>query len=198
MKLERAEGTRNRILTAAEVSFAESGYDAAGVSEICQRAGLSKGAFYHHFPSKKHVFLALLQDWLAGLEAQLVKIRRIAGNVPETLSVMASEVGEAFEEIRGLAPMFLEFWNQAARDPEVWQILIAPYRHFRDLFTEMITKGIEEGSLKEIPPTIASQVIVSFAVGTLVQCGMDPDGVDWEMTAREGVRLFLQGIERKD
>lgn len=197
MTQERAEGTRNRILKAAEASFAESGYDAAGVAEICQRAGLSKGAFYHHFPSKKDVFLALLQGWLAGLESQLAKIRLVAGTVPEALTVMASEVGEAFEEIRGLVPMFLEFWNQAARDPEVWQILIAPYRHFRDLFAEMITKGIEEGSLKEIPPAIASQVIVSFAVGTLVQSGMDPEGVEWEMTTREGVRLFLQGLERK-
>ncbi len=176
----------------------DRGYDAASVAEICQRAGLSKGAFYHHFPSKKDVFLASLHAWLSGLELQLNKIRRVAGSVPEALMAMASEAGQEFEDMRGLAPMFLEFWNQGARDPEVWQILIAPYRHFRDLFAEMIAKGIEEGSLEDIPPAIVSQVIVSFAVGALIQSGMDPEGADWGLITREGVRLFLQGLERKE
>jgi AcrR family transcriptional regulator len=48
----RGEETRNRILDAALDSFAHFGYDATSVSQICRRADVTKGGFYHHFPSK--------------------------------------------------------------------------------------------------------------------------------------------------
>ena len=67
----RGERTRSRILQAAEDCFAQRGYDAASVAEICRSAGVSKGAFYHHFPSKQALFLELLDRWLAELDAQL-------------------------------------------------------------------------------------------------------------------------------
>ena len=49
---KRGEETRSRILDAAQGCFVQHGYDATGVAEICRSAGLSKGAFYYHFPSK--------------------------------------------------------------------------------------------------------------------------------------------------
>jgi hypothetical protein len=48
----RGEETHNRILDAALEAFARYGYDATGVAEICRRADVTKGGFYHHFPSK--------------------------------------------------------------------------------------------------------------------------------------------------
>jgi len=60
--------TRTNILTAALDLFAKSGYDATSVTDICKAAEISKGAFYHHFPSKQSLFMALLQDWLDMLD----------------------------------------------------------------------------------------------------------------------------------
>ena len=57
MPQQRSEETRARILAAALDRFARYGYDATGVAEICRAAGVSKGAFYHHFPSKQAAFL---------------------------------------------------------------------------------------------------------------------------------------------
>ena len=48
----RGEETRTRILDAALEAFARDGYDEASVAEICRLAGVTKGGFYHHFPSK--------------------------------------------------------------------------------------------------------------------------------------------------
>ena len=62
----RSQETKNQILGAAYQLFSQSGYDATGVAEICQAAGVSKGAFYYHFPSKQAVFLELMDNWLAG------------------------------------------------------------------------------------------------------------------------------------
>lgn len=58
----RSEETRARILQAALTLFARLGYEAASVEDICVEAGVSKGAFYHHFPTKQAVFLQLLHD----------------------------------------------------------------------------------------------------------------------------------------
>ncbi|MCX6071787.1 MAG: helix-turn-helix domain containing protein, partial [Chloroflexi bacterium] len=56
--------TEARILDAAAECFGRRGYDATGVADLCETAGVSKGAFYHHFPSKQAVFMALLNRWL--------------------------------------------------------------------------------------------------------------------------------------
>jgi AcrR family transcriptional regulator len=50
---QRAEETHTRILDAALEAFARYGYDGTSVSEICRRAEVTKGGFYHHFPSKQ-------------------------------------------------------------------------------------------------------------------------------------------------
>jgi len=60
---QRSEETRKHILEAAQRLFSAKGYDATGVAEICQAAGVSKGAFYHHFLTKQAVFLVLLENW---------------------------------------------------------------------------------------------------------------------------------------
>ena len=68
---QRSEATRARILTAAAVAFAGQGYDATGVAEICERAGVSKGAFYYHFETKQALLLTLVDVWLQELTRAL-------------------------------------------------------------------------------------------------------------------------------
>jgi len=75
--LQRREQTRSAILEAATAAFAADGYEATGVAEICERAGVSKGAFYYHFESKEAVFLDLCNTWLHSLEETLTTV--IAG-----------------------------------------------------------------------------------------------------------------------
>jgi AcrR family transcriptional regulator len=67
----RSAETRSHILEAAQRLFSLNGYDATGLAEICQAAGASKVAFYHHFPTKQAVFLELLENWLKVLDAGL-------------------------------------------------------------------------------------------------------------------------------
>ena len=112
----RGRLTRDRILQAAQESFAQEGYDATSVASICERAGVTKGGFYHHFPSKQALFLDLVQGWLTGLDAVLGAIRGSTTTVPEAIMQMTEMVEQVFGAARGQLPMFLEFWNRAARD----------------------------------------------------------------------------------
>ena len=62
------EQRRTQVLDAARAVFVESGYYAAGMDVIAERAGVSKPVLYQHFPSKLDLYLALLD---AGLEELL-------------------------------------------------------------------------------------------------------------------------------
>ena len=193
---QRSIETRSRILRSAARCCAEGGYEATSVSDICQRAGVSKGAFYHHFPTKQAVFLALLSSWLTQLEDDLSAEMARVGSVPEGLLAMAGTARRVFQEAEDQLPMFLEFWAQAARDPQVWEATIAPYRRFWAYFARMMESGIREGSLKEVDPEVAARVLVSLAVGVLLQALLDSDGADWGQVAQEGMRMLLQGLEK--
>ncbi|MFF5505712.1 ScbR family autoregulator-binding transcription factor [Streptomyces roseolus] len=69
-KQERALRTRHAILTAAAELFDERGYDSASTTDILARAGLTRGALYHHFPSKEAIALALLDMHVDALEVE--------------------------------------------------------------------------------------------------------------------------------
>lgn len=192
MTQQRSEETHSQILDAALRCFAISGYDRATVDEICHNAGVSKGAFYHHFPSKQSIFIALLDGWLTAITAGIDALRK--PTVPETLVHMTGILPTIFASTDERLPMFLEFWTQASHHEEIWNATIAPYRTYREYFTRLIQEGIDEGSLKPVNPAAAAELILSMAVGMFLQGVLDPHGVDWAVTARESVHILLDGL----
>jgi AcrR family transcriptional regulator len=191
---QRGEETRTRILDVAQDAFARYGYDATGVAEICRRAGVTKGGFYHHFPSKQDVFLEMLERWLEGLDRQLEAMRAGGGTVPEELQAMTAMVPVVFQEAGGRLPLFLEFLTKAGHSPVVWQATVAPFRRYHAFFADMIRGGVKEGSLGDVAPDVASNLLLAFAVGLLALGLLDPHGADWGQVAQEGMRIVLQGM----
>ncbi len=58
-----AENARTRLLNAALRLIREKGYGATTVDELCAAAGVTKGAFFHHFKSKEALGVAAAQHW---------------------------------------------------------------------------------------------------------------------------------------
>lgn len=193
----RGDETRARILKAAGECFTRSGYDATGVAEICAQAGVSKGAFYHHFEGKQAVFLALLARWLEGLDATMQSARALGETAPQRLEGLAGMVEQVLEAAAGQIPMFLEFWRQAAHEPHVWQATIEPYRRFRSAFSDLVREGVDEGTLRAVDPDLAAHVLVSLGVGLVLQGVLESDDARWRAGADRAVRLLLDGLARE-
>jgi len=194
---QRSEETHRRILEAATHLFSKTGYDATGVAEICQAAGVSKGAFYHHFPTKQAVFMELLNSYLNGVETGFSLMRKQTHDVPKAIIQMAELAGSLFQNADVHLPIFLEFWTQANHDPQVWETAIAPYHRYQSYFAEMIQEGIDEGSLNPVDPQLAGRVLVSLALGMLMQSLFDPQITDWPTEARGNMQLLMNGIARR-
>lgn len=195
MKQQRSEETQAKIIEAAIKLFSSRGYNKASVDDICKEAGISKGAFYHHFKSKQTLFLALLDEWLQAIDSAIEASRD--KTAPETFMQMSEAFPYIFETAGDGLPMFLEFWLQASRDKQIWEASVAPYRRYHRYFTSLIKKGVEEGSFVEVNPELASRMIVSTAMGLLLQSLIDPKGANWETVARDSTSLLVDRMLKK-
>ncbi|MEO8357882.1 MAG: TetR/AcrR family transcriptional regulator [Chloroflexota bacterium] len=192
---QRSEETRAKIIESAIRLFSSRGYTAASVDDICTEAGISKGAFYHHFESKQALFLALLDGWLKTIDNSIEASRD--KTAPETFMQMTEAFPYIFATAGEGLPMFLEFWLQASRDEKVWQASVAPYRRYQKHFTSLIKKGVDEGSFVEVNPELTSRMIISTAMGLLLQSLMDPKGAKWEKVARDSTNMLVNSLLKK-
>jgi len=62
-KTSAKAGARQKLLDAALSLIREKGYSATSVDDICAQAGVTKGAFFHHFKSKDALGVAAAHHW---------------------------------------------------------------------------------------------------------------------------------------
>jgi TetR/AcrR family transcriptional repressor of nem operon len=109
--------TKTKLLDAALSIIRAKGYSATTVDDICHSAGVTKGAFFHHFKSKEELALAAAEHWGAvtgGLFASApyrslpdpldrvlayVDLRKaiLQGDLPEFTCLLGTMVQEAYE-----------------------------------------------------------------------------------------------------
>ena len=108
--------TRQRVYAAALAEFKRTGMAAADVGDIAAAAGVARGTFYFHFPTKEHVLAELERHEEARLVAQLSRfltelearsepgfLPAALGEVVRLLTAMERRVGKTlFREMLGL------------------------------------------------------------------------------------------------
>lgn len=196
-KAEKSQETHGKILEAARALFADQGYEATGVARICQVAGVSKGAFYHHFPSKQAVLMAILDEWLVALRPGLDLWGGSDRPVPETLAFAADAAGTVFEGDPRTRRLLLELWSLASRDPAVAEAARDQFRVYAAGLTGLLERGSREGSLRKLDTEAGGRVLVSLAVGTLLSSLLDPSRADWSAVLKQGVAMLLSGIAQE-
>ena len=108
---------RAQLLAAARMVFVASGYHAAGMDEIAERAGVSKPVLYQHFPSKLDLYLALLDQHSAEL---LEAVRAALSSTTDNKLRVAATIAAYFEFVdRKDEPFRLVFESDLTNDAAV-------------------------------------------------------------------------------
>ena len=138
-----------------------------------------------------------MDDWLQEVDANLYANMSPNNTVPETIRKMGDTLGFVFKAASGQLPMFLEFLIQASRDEDVWKAVIAPYRKYQDSFSKLIAQGVKEGSFnKEVNAEGTAMVLISLAIGILLQGVLDPGAADWNSVTTNGVGMILDALKK--
>ncbi len=72
--MRNAAETRDKLLETAMRLIWQSNYSSVGVNEICKQAGVTKGAFYHHFETKADLYVAASRHHWEGMKRELDEI----------------------------------------------------------------------------------------------------------------------------
>lgn len=103
---ERRATTRAALLAAARELFTERGFAGTGREDIAERAGVTRGALYHHFESKTAAFVAVVDELEAELLNRVVAAAR-RGSTP-------------FDQLRQASRAYMD----ACAEPAVARILL--------------------------------------------------------------------------
>lgn len=121
-KVEQGDATREALLAAARELFGRHGYAETSLDGIVQAAGVTKGAFYHHFSGKAEIFLRVLEALKKDLSraAFVTHVRQ-----------------DASGDVRATSPARAAFTPVTEQDgAEVWRDLLERCRRYIELHTD--------------------------------------------------------------
>jgi AcrR family transcriptional regulator len=94
----RREATRAALVGAARELFATKGYADTGTPEIVARAGVTRGALYHHFADKLELFRAVVENEAAAVAEIIAHATRESRDGPGAMSTGADAYFDAMTE----------------------------------------------------------------------------------------------------
>ena len=178
-KRRRAE-TVERLLDAALETFAEIGFAAASVEDICRRGGFTRGAFYSSFRTKDELFAALFAREtarnLARAEHQLAGIEREADPVASAVARCLS----TFRADRTWVLVLTEYRLHAARSPEAAAALHQHVTALNDRLTALIETVAARAGLRLTLPAdrLAAAIVAVHDGAVLSQVSQPTAGTD--------------------
>ncbi|WP_026422192.1 TetR/AcrR family transcriptional regulator [Actinokineospora inagensis] len=110
---DRSRVTRQRLLEAAVDCLAEVGWTGSTVSVVAERAGVSRGAAQHHFPTREDLFTAAI-DYVA---TERVNSLRSGLPAAPTVALVVEAIGEMYAG--KLFKAALQLWVAAASDGQL-------------------------------------------------------------------------------
>ena len=160
-KIQRKE----QILDAALLVIVENGYHQSRMDDIVSTSGLSKGAIYWYYKSKKDVYLDLVNHWVVRYSNSLLKLTQKNISSSEQLKNLFETFFHQFEKDPIVFKALLEFWSLAGRDAEFNIKLEKVTYNFIQYIESIIKKGVESGEFKQVNPNIAAMSIMVVIEG---------------------------------
>jgi len=153
---------KDRVLDAAVDLFARQGYDATSVAQVINRAGVTKGGFYHYYASKEELLYEVYGDLIA---RQLAALEQILAQRLRPADTLRALIGDLVESTAASAQRALVFWRELNRlDDDRTVQYRRDRRRYHDAVVRLVRKGQAAGEFSHV----ASAEIVAFTIFGLV------------------------------
>jgi AcrR family transcriptional regulator len=200
---ERTEASVGAVLDAALALFSTQGFRATNMRDIAERAGLSVGNIYHHFPNKQAIYQRLIDRYWERLLDPALPLNQIyaRGNFPDDLEEMAAAIEQV---VADNAPHILliyvdviEFQGQHIR-----AFYEGMAKRFQGAFGERFAARKAAGEFGDADPMTAAMVASRwlFYFFTVEKCFGVPMhfGMTKEQATAEFIRLLRHGLLAHD
>ena len=141
---------KQQLLDAAAELFAERGYSATRIADICTAAGVAKGLFYWYFPTKGALFAELVRT-------MRLRLRRAQGAVLDPATSAATRIADgAAASVRFMADhaAYFALLDVERSDPEVADVLAEGAGVYLDDVRRVVEEGQRAGDIADAPPEL--------------------------------------------
>jgi TetR/AcrR family transcriptional repressor of nem operon len=190
--------TQQRILDAArELIYARS-YADVGVAEICEQAGVQKGSFYHFFPSKRDLTLAVLDAQYLIFKEQLVA-RAFAADIPplarlERFAKLVYQLQKQLQQDTGRVlgcPVGNLANELASQDETIREKIEAVFRLAQGHVRQLLKEASDAGELPGVNLDATAQAMFAYFEGVmmLAKTQNDPEVLRKLLPAMAQIRI---------
>lgn len=153
-----------RILEAAGWLFAQKGFDAASIQQIADAAGVSKATIFHHFPSKRELYIAVVREACRDSYELLASLKDAQGSVFDRLILFAKHHLANLMRHQDLARLVLReiiSGNQGHAKHLATEVFGEHFEHLVD----MVREGQVKNEIRQtIDPAMAAILLIAANV----------------------------------
>lgn len=189
---ERRAARREQFVIAARQVGGDRGFRSMTVDDVCGRAGLSKGAFYGHFESKKDLLVAVLDSEVAEVDRLLDRLESGPGPYLERIRGFVREMVRRGED-PGEVQFRAELWSQVAGDAVLREHLATAVAKRRQRLAAFAWMGEHETEMVALPANAFGAILVALVDGLLLHSSVDPTGFRWA-NIRKAVDVIVDSL----
>jgi AcrR family transcriptional regulator len=188
----RAEAQRERILSAAQKCFIESGFHAASMANIAETAGMSAGLMYRYFENKNAIVLAIIDRQLRDAHESLSRENPASDLAADLFALFRG--WQARDPSVMNAALYLEMSAEGTRDPQVAAAVRAADAQLHEDLKAWIARPRDLGGLGLPAERAAARAVMlqSFARGLAVNAVRTP-GLDAALV-RRAIEDFVRAL----
>jgi AcrR family transcriptional regulator len=190
---ERGETTRRHILAVAGEALLSRGYAATSLNDVIRAAGVTKGAFYHHFPSKEALALEVVRTRQTEWATRVVQASLGQRYAVDQLRAMAAALCDLKEEHHQQGGGMQLLCAELSEDRTLAPQLVAPYSIWIDTTAAVVARAQAEGGIRsDVDARRVAELLVAAVMGIEQQSALASRSQDFRQRITACVDLLLQ------
>jgi AcrR family transcriptional regulator len=189
---ERVENNRSKILDCALGLFSSRGYDAVGVQEVADAAGLKKPTLYHYFGSKSGLLKTLLDTHFEELFSTVEKAADYQGDVKNTLTAACAAYFDFAQKNPSFYRMQLAMWFSPPDSDPFRAVAVINERQQQILEALFIKAAKDHGNMRGRHQAYAATLL--GMINTYIALGLNGYATLDSELVYKAVHQFMHGI----